>query len=386
MCLICAEREAWPEWLCTETHHFLDCLHLVVTKPSICGPTCLNVPVAQPRLLEGIACQRCDDSEQLFQFLRALYALKVVEEVYKRIQDRLKADRSFTHDPEDIIAREEDIEARLKDLRTGYPRVLWLAYAAGDVWQLHKALFKVDRETRRRSKDRRRRHYTRWLELHERKATLFYTNGLKWLLKERPNVLVKKLLAKPLRFYDYVKLRHHEPYDIVQIRYRIGVVQRILLSVGWGSPEFDPEKAEIFSHLVKDMNSCYAEALPLEFLEQLEDIMSGYVDNPLKFDEVHSKQLEVIELSDHELEDGDEVNAKFWEQLAPSPDESPEQTEEELFLAARDSNPEEFRDPTGSDSDHDSWASDPDESDESDEFDEFDESDESDESGSMGYD
>ncbi|MCJ1398430.1 hypothetical protein MMC11_001628 [Xylographa trunciseda] len=213
---------------------------------------------------------------------------------------------------------QNEIYEQLNELRRRTPRVLWLAYSAGKLRQLHKDFFQVQRDRRRREKAYKRQQYSRWLSWKEPEAALFYAKGLHWLLKERPNILVKKVSERPSRFEAYAKLRApHDPDDLIELRYRIGIVDKIKLYCGWDNTTHwqneDKEKRFVFSKLIQDI--CYAEALPLRFLEQFQDIMNGYKEDPLGVDEGMSDMVVEIMLSEHELSDGSVANEDFWEQL-----------------------------------------------------------------------
>ncbi|MCJ1316199.1 hypothetical protein MMC15_001519 [Xylographa vitiligo] len=89
------------------------------------------------------------------------------------------------------------------------------------------------------------------------------------------------------------------------------IAGKIMRYCGYNNRTFwenvDEDKDEIWTHLVKDGSSCYAEALPLDLLEQLQDILNEYRDDPLDFDDdLAEAEAPRIFDSDGELED--EVN------------------------------------------------------------------------------
>ena len=93
----------------------------------------------------------------------------------------------------------------------------------------------------------------------------------------------------------------------------MGVVNKILEYCGFNTDrEYDDAnqlKIKIWHRLVKLSTSCFAEALPLDLLEQLQDILNDYQDDPLGYDEGWRYWTEDIQDSEGELED--EVDEYF---------------------------------------------------------------------------
>ncbi|MCJ1420410.1 hypothetical protein MMC32_006767 [Xylographa parallela] len=135
---------------------------------------------------------------------------------------------------------------------------------------------------------------------------------------------------RPSRFEDYLRLRAEtkEPYELTELRYRIAVVDKIMLKCGYGPTtawdNADPDLLDIWNHLVMDGDPCLAESLPLDVLEHLEDIMTKYEDAPIGLQDGITEQAQDLIDSEDEFEDEiDEepyLGDSFWGRLNGSMD------------------------------------------------------------------
>ena len=309
MCLKCAKKESHHAWLCTETRHYLQCYHVVNTQPSDCAYNCRNVPRAQTRVSHH-DCRACDFGVEFFEFLYALYPVKGLEDELL-LQTAATGPDSLSF--EELQPLRAAVRTLKEELRWRTPRIFWHAYSRNGAWQLHKLLFRIWRSARRRKRAIRRLKYKWWLDTKEREVARSFAKGLRWLRRRRPDVVIKKMSERASRFEDYVQLRAsaNEPHLLTELRYRIGIAGKIMRYCGYNNRTFwenvDEDKDEIWTHLVKDGSSCYEEALPLDLLEQLQDILNEYRDDPLDFDDDWAEaEAPRIFDSDGELED--EVN------------------------------------------------------------------------------
>ncbi|MCJ1380430.1 hypothetical protein MMC17_003533 [Xylographa soralifera] len=135
---------------------------------------------------------------------------------------------------------------------------------------------------------------------------------------------------RPSRFEDYVQLRApaNDPYDLTELRYRIGIIDKVCRYCGYDEvtawKNADKGKVEILYYLIKDANPCLGEALPLDIMEHLQDIMNDYKDDPLGFYEGVEEQVQQIMNSDGEFEDEvDEASPEqdsYWARINGSMD------------------------------------------------------------------
>ncbi|MCJ1287514.1 hypothetical protein MMC26_006866 [Xylographa opegraphella] len=165
------------------------------------------------------------------------------------------------------------------------------------------------RAARRRKRAARRQKYKAWLDKWERKSAMYYAKGLHYIRKRLPHVVVKKMSERPSRFEAYVQTRApvNEPYELTELRYRIGIVNKIMTHCGYmperGWEDADEEKIRIWTHLARKFSPCFAEALPLDIPEQFQDIVNNYVDDPLVPTDFFPELVDEVMNSDGELED-----------------------------------------------------------------------------------
>ena len=237
----------------------------------------------------------------------------MVQEQLRQIQYRYRYEPLPLEVSPKVSELENEIAERRELLQQKTYRVLWQAYQSRGEKYLQKELFQMKREERRTKRAEHRQLLLSWWRTKSIYAANQYAMGMSWLVKERPEVLVKTLSCRPLRFNEFERLKPREPYDLVEIKYRSGMRSRIIDLCMLPGDIRDESKFEILSRM-GGTKMCIMEALPLKLLEQLEDILGGYAEVSPDFDKEEMRHIAVFNLedSDHEFEDGRSEDLVFW--------------------------------------------------------------------------